>query len=360
MSVWIEELKDSFLIFGLLTFVLVVPWIHRQYARFGVWRGWPAVVSAITILYFCGLLAFTTFPFPDTTDPNLCSGDALRSYWQLTPFSSLGDVTSYAASNGWIGTLTSGVFLQVFFNVVFFVPLGFLLAYRWRRNLLQAAGIALLVSLLIETTQGTGIWGLMPCPYRLADVDDLMTNTLGGVIGWIIGFWLGRFLPSPDPIKSDDFSPPTRRRIALANAMDIYTFVFAFIIVALVLARADLDVSANRAALIGVDLALSFALFVLIPGLRKDKAGPGIAAANLVPLTVPGERPAGWIALLIRWALWWIPYSLFGVPALLAVVAIDAIAALARKDRRGIRSILARTRFATRAEFDAVTVSRPS
>lgn len=351
MSVWREEFRDSFLVFGLLAFFLVVPWVHWQYRRYGRWRGWPAVVSAVTFLYACSLFAFTTFPFPDTSDPNLCSGAELRSYWQTTPFASLDDVAAHATSDGLVATLTSGVFLQVFFNIVFFVPLGFLLAYRWRRGVLASIGISFAVSLLIEATQGTGLWGLMPCPYRLADVDDLITNTLGAVLGWLLGWWLTRYLPSPRPEKQDDLDPPTRWRVGLANAMDIYTFAFAFILTALMLAIAGVDLGTLTIPRAGTTLAVSLALFVLIPGWRKDSAGPGIAAADLVPVSLAGGAPAGWWPLLIRWALWWVPLAVLGILGLAVMVMVDVIVALARRDRRGLRSIVAGTSFVTRAQW---------
>ncbi len=41
-------------------------------------------------------------------------------------------------------------------------------------------------SLLIETTQGTGVWGLYACPFRLFDVDDLLTNTVGALVGSLL------------------------------------------------------------------------------------------------------------------------------------------------------------------------------
>ena len=48
--------------------------------------------------------------------------------------------------------------------------------------------IGFLVTLSFETTQLTGLWGLYEHPYRLFDVDDLMLNTLGAMIGfWTVG-----------------------------------------------------------------------------------------------------------------------------------------------------------------------------
>jgi glycopeptide antibiotics resistance protein len=78
--------------------------------------------------------------------------------------------------------LTTVTFLQVALNVLLLVPLGMLLAYRYKRSF----GITVLagqgVSLLIEVTQGTGVFGIFDCPYRLADIDDLIANTTGAAL----------------------------------------------------------------------------------------------------------------------------------------------------------------------------------
>ena len=125
------------------------------------------------VLYGCALVAFTLFPFPDFAG-DYCDAHANVSHWQLNPFQSFLDLADYTASNGLLATLTSNVLLQVVMNVVLFVPLGFFLAYRGRRSFGATVLIGLAISLSIELTQGTGLWGVAPCPYRLADVDDLL------------------------------------------------------------------------------------------------------------------------------------------------------------------------------------------
>ena len=62
-------------------------------------------------------------------------------------------------------------------------------------GLLTSAGSALGASFLIEVTQASGIYGLIPCSYRLADVDDLVTDTLGGVLGALVAPWVLRWMP---------------------------------------------------------------------------------------------------------------------------------------------------------------------
>jgi glycopeptide antibiotics resistance protein len=70
---------------------------------------------------------------------------------------------------------------QVFLNVALFIPLGYLLARvcRPRRVVL----ICFLVSFSVEVVQYITFLGT-------ADVDDLITNTLGGMIGALLYSWL--------------------------------------------------------------------------------------------------------------------------------------------------------------------------
>ncbi len=63
-------------------------------------------------------------------------------------------------------------------NVILFMPLGFLLPYIWKnyRNVGKTALTGLFFSALIEIAQ-------LPAG-RVADVDDLMMNTLGAILGY--------------------------------------------------------------------------------------------------------------------------------------------------------------------------------
>lgn len=68
--------------------------------------------------------------------------------------------------------------LNIIGNVVIFVPVGIFAAYLWNFSLKRTAVFGFLISLTIESTQL-----LLP---RTSDVDDLMLNTFGTVIGYFI------------------------------------------------------------------------------------------------------------------------------------------------------------------------------
>ena len=58
-------------------------------------------------------------------------------------------------------------------------------------------------SLLIETAQLTGLFGIYPYAYRCCDVDDVITNTLGAALGWACAWLLGRVVP-PGKLASEE------------------------------------------------------------------------------------------------------------------------------------------------------------
>lgn len=82
-------------------------------------------------------------------------------------------------------------------NIIMSVPAGILLPLVWKKygGLKETAVFGFLLSLLIECSQ-------MFC-WRLTDVNDLIMNTFGAVVGWAVwhfllrGRTLGAHAPSP-------------------------------------------------------------------------------------------------------------------------------------------------------------------
>ena len=348
VSVRMSESIITLVLFALLVPVAVLPWVHWQYRRHGRLRGWSAVVAAAGALYGCALVAFTLFPLPDVTG-EFCTSRSLSAYWQPHPFASLDDIAAAGYSP------TSPAFLQVALNVVLFVPLGFLLCYRFRRGLVAATAIGLLVSVAVETTQGTAVFGLYPCPYRIADVDDLMTNTAGAVVGWLLARWVGRRLPAAVPEPVADTGPPGLVRRGLAFAGDLLTLSLAQFACRAVLVLigegtgtpglTGLATSDRFGAALGV--LVPVVATVVVPLLREDRATPGQVAfaLALADARTGGVAPAR--AVVLRFAVWWLPVVLLisaghsGVVFFAAVVL--GLAARSRADRRSLLGLVSTT-----------------
>lgn len=71
-------------------------------------------------------------------------------------------------------------------NIAMFVPFGVLVPLLWARagSVARIAGLALAASTVIELTQLA--WWVTVGNHRTVDINDLMANTAGGVLGLIV------------------------------------------------------------------------------------------------------------------------------------------------------------------------------
>ncbi|GGH66118.1 VanZ family protein [Rothia aerolata] len=190
---WGGPILQQAVVLGVFACLVVIPlvgFIHwRKTGRAG--GSWLWITPLVT-MYAVGVISFTFLPLPDSNIlkcgssvyyPRFFAGWSLRSAWNATE--GLGMLRFFT----W-------PFVQIYMNILLFVPFGifarWLLGAGFRSVLL--AGFA--TTLLIELTQLTGIWGYFNCRYRTFDVDDMIFNTLGAVLGWALVMawdcWRGR------------------------------------------------------------------------------------------------------------------------------------------------------------------------
>ena len=166
-----------------------------------MWR-LPRALPLVWILYLAGLLIFTLLPLP--SDP-VAACAAIIHWDNFTPFGSFVAVADqFRDGENLRGTLYA---LSILLNIALFVPLGALAETTWRirrmrrapegapadgsrlarsiphRRVLAWVAIGCVVSCLIELTQYTGLFGVVPCTYRVVDIDDVIMNTLGTYAG---------------------------------------------------------------------------------------------------------------------------------------------------------------------------------
>ena len=151
------------------SFTLTLPILAYLYHRDGRLRLTSVVTVYLAVLYMLGLGCFTLYPLPSGNEG---LGITYGIPWQLNPLAFVGDI----AKDG------IHAVLQILFNVVFFVPLGFIAGRFLRMGLAKSALLGLAVSLAIEAAQGTGLFGIYSYSFRTADVDDLIWNTSGFLV----------------------------------------------------------------------------------------------------------------------------------------------------------------------------------
>ncbi len=230
MGAWGEKLAIS-VAGGLLVFVvLLVPVLVVQYRRYG--RPSPRRVGTVSAgcVYAVALLAYTLLPLPDhRANCNLYGQVPL----QLVPGTVFGDIENAAAGGGVLAVLTAQPTVQLVLNVVLFVPFGLLVRRFAGRGVLTSTVAALATSLLIEVTQGTGLWGIYRCRYRVADVDDLMANTAGALVGALLAPQLLGWLPRPDQLERGRLRPrritTIRRWVGMLVDLAVFTVLLTLL-----------------------------------------------------------------------------------------------------------------------------------
>lgn len=195
MSVWVWSAGAGVAVGATVFFLALVPLLVWQYRRYGGFNVGRFLGTAAISVYAAALVTYTQLPLPPTRSLDWCAEHGVHEL-QLRPFVSFETMLMRASEIGWGPMLTSTLGLQVLFNVLLFVPLGLIMRGFFKRGVLVTVGIGALVSLMIEVTQATGLWGMYPCAYRLGDVDDLLTNTFGALLGALLAPLLLFWLPS--------------------------------------------------------------------------------------------------------------------------------------------------------------------
>jgi glycopeptide antibiotics resistance protein len=206
---------------ALLFAAFLVPALAWQSRRYGGLSGRRLVGAAAVAVYGVALVAYTLLPLPSGDLARWCAQYGVAGA-ELVPFHSLADIRHDTAGLGLGATLRSAAVLQVVFNVVLFVPWGLLVRRYLGRGVVVTTLSGLAASVLVETTQYTGIFGLIPCSYRVADVDDVLANTLGALLGALAAPLLLRWMPRAAELEArrDRARPVTVWRRWLGMLLD--------------------------------------------------------------------------------------------------------------------------------------------
>ena len=165
-------------LFGFVALTLLfVPLVAVSYRRRGGFSPGRFAAWIALLFYAMGVWVYTLLPLP--TGLYDCVGVV------LDPTEDLVDVWRLQQEQGG-SLLGNAAFQQFTLNVLLFVPLGAFVRLLAGRGVAVAAAAGALASLAVELTQLTGVWGLFPCAYRVFDTGDLVSNTLGAVLGSLV------------------------------------------------------------------------------------------------------------------------------------------------------------------------------
>jgi glycopeptide antibiotics resistance protein len=204
----------------LLAVALMVPFVMARYRRRGE-LGWrPTVLALGFLVYAVAIAAYTLLPLPQI-DAAWCAAHTALTHPQTNLMQFLADIRTEQTGSGLGSLLRNPAVQQTAFNVILFVPLGAFLRHGFRRGVGSTVVIGFAVSLLVECTQLTGNWFLFPCPYRVFDVDDLATNTIGTALGVVLAPLLAVFEGHGSGLTADTPRPVTTGRRLLGMLLDL-------------------------------------------------------------------------------------------------------------------------------------------
>ena len=207
MMAYSMPILTAAIVFGIVAVAIWIPWLIYTYRKYGYLPLSVLVISFSFIFYSLAAFFLVILPLPATRDT--CAMQAPNTqHYSLIPFKFIEDTLK----GNWLDIKNPATyvllfkqpaFYQTFFNFLLLLPLGVYLryylvekAYWWKATI-----VLFCTTLFFEITQLTGIYGIYNCAYRLFDVDDLMMNTFGGVIGYFIAPAVLAVFPSKKTIE---------------------------------------------------------------------------------------------------------------------------------------------------------------
>lgn len=231
MAVYFEPIKTALILFPIIAFFITLPYLIIEYHKYGAVPLLRSVIVYTFILYLLAAFLLVILPLP--------SKEAVlkmptRSP-QLVPFTFIKDImvtTNLNLKNPstYLSFLKTPTVYTVIFNLFLLFPFGVYLHYYFEKKWYQVLIMSFCLSLFFEITQLTGIFFIYPKAYRLFDVDDLMINTLGGMLGFICTKPLTIFLPSRKELDQKAYTKGTKISIyrrGIALFIDLF-LVFCF------------------------------------------------------------------------------------------------------------------------------------
>ena len=235
---YINTIMQAVYICPIVALCIAGIYLSIQYRTYGSVSLFRTFILYTFLLYCMAAYFLVIFPLPDPAEV----ATRTTPYVQLIPFNV---VKVFFEDSGFkltsIGTyitaLKSREFLQPAFNCLLTVPLGCYLRYYFKCSTKKALGISFGTTLFFELTQLSGLYGYYSRPYRLCDVDDLILNTLGSMIGFYLTGFVMKILPKRETIDAKAIekgrSISAVRRI-FAKCIDLMcVFIVSFGILAL-------------------------------------------------------------------------------------------------------------------------------
>ena len=279
-----SSINSGVAVFPLLAFVMTLPYLIYQYRKYQSIPFWKSFIFYAFLFYLLCAYFMTILPLPECRVAAECG--AVSKAPQLTPFVTFGYMVDAAKRVGlslvhpstWVAFLAEPDTYMTLFNLLLTLPLGMFLRYIFRTKWWHVLLVGFGMSLFYEISQLTGLFGYYDYAYRLFDVDDLIVNTAGTMLGFVIMLPLEKHLPdfrelSGRALTQGMWQASFLRRAA-GFAIDLGACIALTVLVAAVVGLP------NRFATLGVLMVFEGIVFMVVPALTHGKT-PGQAVVRL-------------------------------------------------------------------------------
>lgn len=238
---YMESITTAFIAFPFIAFLFTIPFILYNYHKYGSIHIFRVFIVYTFILYLINIYFLVILPLPTFEEALQNTGP----YINYIPFSFVKDFileTPFVWNDPstYLKTILDPSFYVVAFNILMFVPLGMYLRYYFKCSFKKTLLYSFFISLFFELTQLTGLYFIYPNPYRLCDVDDLIQNTLGGILGFLIMGAIICFLPTREKIDEEALEMGKKvsglRRITVFF-LDLFLFLILSVFVSIFLEK---------------------------------------------------------------------------------------------------------------------------
>ena len=307
MSVYLIPLQSALLLFPFLAAMITLPYIIMQYRKYGSILPIRVLIVYSFIFYLLCAYFLVVLPLPPIEEV----ASYTKPIMQLIPFASLKEFTMNSSliwndPATYLTALNEPSLYLIVFNILLTVPFGVYLRYyfqcSWKKTLL----LTFLLTLSFECLQLGALFGYYPRPYRLFDVDDLITNTLGGMLGYAITPVFAHFLVSRSRMDEKAYdrgrSVSPLRRVLAFFFDNLIVLLTTAIITALILFLHDEFLLISPANCICfIYLAVVYVYLFILPILMHDKT-LGKAAVKIKLVTMDGHTPH-WYQYLLHFMI---------------------------------------------------------
>lgn len=306
MASYIDNIYTGLLVFPFIAALFTFPYALYQYHRLGSVSKYRTLIIYSFILYMLIAFFMVSLPLPDRAST---VGNRWQDHLNLIPFKQVwlywqGRVLSIESIKAYLVSMS---LWQLLFNILLTVPFGVYMHYYFELSLKRTILYSFLLSLFYEASQLTALFGIYPGPYRLADVEDLICNTMGGALGYQIAYVFTKLLPSREEIDEKTWIvghtvSGQRRSFAVLFDSLLSSLLYEFLSGAVIVMYPGIS---ENILYKGINDWTFFCLFSLLQVLVTGGTTFGHAICRMTLTSVEEGKASPW-QLIVRYVCLWL------------------------------------------------------